>query len=193
MNKIVLIFLIFFAACGGKSKNNSQTKNNEQTEIQQKYIKDSISNFERNEQLSLLGKKMNIQYMWDTIYHRYTYEYQPILETKKQLLRDFDIFDIYYKDSILYIYLHTSNYSPIFNFELSISSENLNLLKKLQSDTLNPDFVFIVSIEKLKKYRLKLETDIDDAQTENESVSIDFDYSDDFIGKGEINEIITLK
>lgn len=164
----LLILILTICSCGSKKSKFNKKTNNEIAK--------------HTEQLT---NKYNIKYKLDTLdwkYYNYTIDFEPIIDSKIQLLDNIYIIDIYSKDSINHVTL-TCGYLPTFYLDFPIDENQKNILKEHDNY-----FLMAVKIKKIKKQKIRIISGIE----EDESY-IDTDISDDFIGEGEIIEIISIK
>ena len=114
--------------------------------------------------------------------NNYSIDYKYLINSKYQLIDDIIISDIYEKDSVEYVSIRTGLF-PTFYFDFPISKEQEKMLVKEDND-----LVFIVSISKIRKIRLSIE-----GENDEEGAIVNIDNSNDFIGKGKIIDIISIK
>ncbi len=141
---------------------------------------------EKEKVIEKLVSKYNITYSWDTLGFKhcdFSTDFNPIINSKYQLLERIDINDIYEKDSIVYISIKSGLY-PAFYFDFPITMEQE--IKLRQNDN---DIILVVSISSIRKIKFSLEGEIEDS----ESARVHLEKSDDFIGNGKIIDIVTLK
>ncbi len=173
MRNIFLFILLmsFLSGCISKEEKTIQLeeKHKQQQELERKII---ISN---------LVAKYNIKYKWDTLSYNYSINYRSVIESKSQLIEFNDIIDIYTKDSCGYVSLKAGFY-PSFYFNFPITKEQ-------ESELLNRhnELIFVVSVSEIRKVRFELEVEIGNGELE----SLNLTNSPDFIGKGEIIEIVS--
>jgi hypothetical protein len=156
------------------SCNSDEKQNTEQFETNKKKVIDS------------LVSKYNIIYSWDTlgfqIINNYSINYKPIIDSKYQLIDNIEISDIYEKGSVEYVSIKTGYY-PSFYFDFPITKEQEK--KLVQTDG---DLIIVVSIAQLRKIKLSIEGEIED-----EGTTVNLANSNDFIGKGKIIDILSIK
>ncbi len=166
MKYLFLLFSLFYCLFGCKSpKQNHQAAEK----------LDSV-------EFSLLMKKYNIRYCWDTIYFPYSIEYDDIIKAKHQLIKRAEIGDIYKKDSLTYVSLNTGDIE-IFLFRFPVTTE-----QEMELRDTSFNFSFVVSIIDIKKISLVTNCENDDGE-----LYIASKEGRSFYGKGEIKEIIKKK
>jgi hypothetical protein len=171
MKKIILMLLLSSILFSCNKKNNDIEVSRKLNELRK----------EKKEKLiSELVSKYDINYMWDTLNYKFSIEYKPILESSYQLLDNFYINDIYEKDSTYFISIVSSNYISYY-FTFPITKEQLNIFV---SDV--DEFVLVVSISEIRQIQFGLIED-------SESAIVILNSTNDFIGKGKLIEIVSLK
>jgi hypothetical protein len=153
------------------------SNNKESEEVQRRKIWES----NKASVISKLITYYEIKYQWDTLSYKYSVSYKPVISSNYQLIDDFEINDIYEKDSSLFISIST-NYYPTFYFDFSISEDQ----EKLFTNSDN-DLIMVVNIEEIKKMKL-----VPEAEMSDDFPSIYFSSSNDFIGSGKLVKIESL-
>jgi len=171
MRNILLFAVLIFFVFGCTS--HEEKKIEEQNKQQQELEKDII--------ISNLVTKYSIAYKWDTLKYYYSINYRNVIESKNQLIEFVNITDIYTKDSSEYVSLQTG-FFPSFNFDFPITKEQESKLLNIDDD-----LILVVSISEIRKIKFELEGEIEDGV----STTINLTNSIDFIGKGEIIEIVS--
>lgn len=145
---------------------------------------DEFENKEKQKQSIIEGlvAKYNIKYKVDTIYSDYSIDYKPIIESKYQLIEEFEINDIFEKDSILYISINP--FGRIKELVLPIIKDQIELFTLHEGD-----FILVVSIKDVKKIKFSFEGNIED----EDNVNISLVNSLSFYAKGELVEIALIK
>jgi len=170
-NILLLAFLIImvFVSCNADKKQSA-----DQFKTDRKKIIDSlVSKYKITYNLDSLDVKL-----WDS----YSINYKPMIESNYQLIDDITISDIYEKDSLEFVSIKTGYY-PAFYFDFPISKEQEKIL--LRKDD---DLIFVVSISQVRKIKLSIQGEV-----ENDGVSVNIGSSTDFIGKGKIIDIVSIK
>ncbi|NQU68805.1 MAG: hypothetical protein HQ510_12750 [Candidatus Marinimicrobia bacterium] len=178
MNKLFYIIIVLFTIISCNTTDKITEEEKQEIQLQQK--KDKL--------ISEITDKYNISYDWDTLTYKYSINYDKILKSGYQLIRQIWVKDIYQKDGSYYISIRTG-YSPTFYFDLSISEENLNKLLRITYYGLkfgSFEGLLVVEISEIKKIRFKIESYEDDEK----NLSLELDASGSFIGKGKIVELI---
>ena len=166
----VLSLLLF--SCSPKNTEDEQEKITRPKENQHQLEKTKI--------IDSLVQKYNIAYNWDTLHYIYSNNYKPVIKSGYQLIDDFFISDICEKDGAEYFSIITS----LFYFDFPITKEQENILIQIKND-----LVLVVNIAELKKIKLALKGEVEDS----ESATVDFGIPINFIGKGSIIDIVSLK
>lgn len=157
-----------FLSCGL----NNEAREKEKREQQKK---------ERLRIIDGIVSKYSINYMWDTIDYSFSIDFRPVISSKYQLIGDFEITDIYEKDSCEYVSLNTGYYSNCY-FNFPISHEQENILKNEDDDR-----VLVVSITDIRKIKFTLEGECDE-----DGASVNLENSFSFSGNGKIIDIISV-
>jgi hypothetical protein len=126
-----------------------------------------LKKIETKKIIDSLVTKYNVSYNWDTLRFRkyqYTSDFKPIINSNCQLITDIDVDDIYEKDGIQFVSISDGNYS--FDFPITMEQE-----VKLREEKCN--IIMVVRISKITKI-------------------VDVNNLNDFIGSGEIIDIVTL-
>ena len=164
---------VLFLSCGLNRQQKKEKQKKENEEIKYKVISGLVS-------------KYNIKYKLDTLYYpeyQYTIDFKPVINSKFQLIDYFEIKDIYEKDSCEYISL-SAGFFPSIYFDFLITIEQGEKLRNEDNKLL-----LVVSISNIKKINFSLEGQIENSV----SATVDLKNSDNFLGKGRIIEIISLK
>jgi hypothetical protein len=172
---ILILTSILFSCISEEEKKTEKEKNAKE-----------LSKQEKEKVIDKLVSKYNITYSWDTLgllHYRFSVDFNPIINSKYQLIERININDIYEKDSIKYISIKSGFY-PAFYFDFPITMEQE--IKLRQKDN---DIILVVSISSIRKIKLSLEGEIEDS----ENARVHLENSKDFIGKGKIIDIVTLK
>lgn len=181
MKQIFLFFalIVFLSSCTSEKKR----KEAEKREIKKQ------NEINREKTIEAIASKYAIKYQWDTLEYTHSIKYEPVLESKYQLINSIEIDDIFRKDSSYYISLNVSYY-PSFYFTFPVTQDQLT---QISNDNDNSDLIFIVSITDIRKVQLILKGEIEDESASvNIRSSVKLKRSNDFIGKGKIVEIIRI-
>lgn len=127
-------------------------------------------------------KKYNITYSWDTLNYNYSNDYYKVLKSKFQLFSQYTVTDYYLKDKKEYLSIIINQNNNKY-FDLEVSKEQA---KKVFDKSF--DVIFVVSIEELKKIKIKQNYE----NQGDDDVYFYLDESDDFIGKGKIIDVIPI-
>ncbi|MEO7315889.1 MAG: hypothetical protein ABIW47_11925 [Ginsengibacter sp.] len=171
---IVISFIsIIFFSCSDHVLDN---KKKEQSEIKTKII-DSLSS------------KYGIFYRWDTLdgfknRNIYTIDFNKVIKSNYQIIEKFRITDIYDVDSVKHVSIVTG---IIGSFYLDFVTSEYQRVQLAQKDK---DFILVVSIPELKKIKYVIEPHT--VGKENEFIDLNIHYSQKFIGKGKIIDIISV-
>lgn len=176
MKNIILFTTIVFSLL---SCNFNDKSDKEKAERQLK-----IENKEKV--ISDLVKKYNIPICLDTLDIDYSIEFQEKYLDDFLLVDEIEIQDIFIRDSVFYASLKV-NFYPIFNIDFVVSQSDYKKLLNLGSYESDMDAILVVKVSNLRKFRLKIESEVEEG--EYEDCSIDFQNSWDYFGKGEIIEI----
>ncbi len=176
MKKLSIITLILFILFGCSNKKEISDEERQKDIIKQ-----------RNERIiSELSDKYAIRYSLDTIRYDYTIQFDELLETKYQMVKRFEIQDIYCIDSISYVKVNISHF-PTYYLLLEISQKDRQKLLSLEkSFRRERDVVMIIELQEIKK--MDLEYDF----VGESSCSIDIIAADIFLGKGQVIEVLIL-
>ncbi|MCE2972389.1 MAG: hypothetical protein LW852_02980 [Sediminibacterium sp.] len=145
----------------------SCTSEDEKMKNEEERLKE-LKNIETNKIIDSLVYKYNISYNWDTLRfrkYRYTSDFKPIINSNCQLITKIYVDDIYEIDGIQFVSISNERFS--FSFPISMEQEI-----KLREEKSN--IIMVIRISNIKKI-------------------VDEDSSNDFIGSGEIIDIVALK
>lgn len=172
MKKIFLLTLLILTlfSCGSNEKSDSEKRK----ELQEK----------KEELVSSLVKKHDIKYLWDTLDFSHSLSYEPVIQSKRQLIQDVEILDVYREDSLYFVRI-SSGFYPVYNFILNTPDEGI--IQTISKDSENSNFLFTVEIERIKKGLFELTSSYD------EDSYIELEHSSDFYGRGKIIEITEIK
>ena len=126
-----------------------------------------------------LTEKYKVKYKWDTLNYNFGIDYEPVINSENQLIENFDVGDVYKKDSKEYISIRVENSPNYFYFDFPITQE--------QEAKLRTNVLLIVNISEVEKLKQTLD--------ENNKVKFSNFSSDDlyFEGKGKIVGIYSVK
>ena len=174
---IYLSILILFSCDATDELNNKKIKEQELFENKKETIISEITN------------KYQIKYCFDTISYIYTINYDKVIETNFQLIKNFQIIDIYKKENQNFITVNCGMY-PSFYFDLIIKENELN--KILNDNDSEYEYynnsLIVVKINEIQKIKLGIISYPDDES----NCSIEIDSYNDFIVKGEIIDFIKI-
>lgn len=192
MNKYLkiplILFILLLVNCSDKKEEEEKKYDLE------KQLKDS----KEKELISIIKKRYDIGFKWDTIRLKYSNDFNPTIETKNQLIEKFTILDFYNKDSLEYISICAGNRKgykydkvPYYIFDFVINKVQKETINKHYTPSFrngnNKGIKLVVFINKINKIKLKIVTDSDD---EKETVSNSLENPNGFIGFGKIIDII---
>lgn len=202
-NITLLALLIFMLSCQKKEESNYEKKKKNQEYEQQ----------EKDKLINEISQKYQASFLWDTIHYNYTINYESILLSKCQLIDKFGIEDISKSksDDFYHLFLYTNSYKKgssddidiSFYFDLSLTNDVYRQISKyikeeecyseLERHEKNEahDFVLVVKIDNIKKVKFS-SVDKNDSDDDNQTTYMTIDGYTDFIGKGEIIDVISL-
>lgn len=181
---IIISFLMLLSSCHtNKDKEQGKQRIQDSLEERNNAIADSIT------------AKYQIKYFLDTLDTDdfFTIDFRPILQTKFQLIKDFEIVDIAEKDTQLLMTIK-KNYRDVY-FNLSLDTNQYNTLRQLNLN--NDDFLFVIKLHNAYKVKLKIDTE---CESENEDgscnepnfVIVQPRFSS-YFGNGKLVDIIKLE
>ena len=175
----IMTLSIISISCGSPTETQSKTR----MELQK------IANNEREVQENLLTAKYNITYDWDSLDFNYSIDYEKVIQTKRQLVSDLQIDDIFRRDSSYYLRIQCAYLPHYLILETQDKSVLQPLIDKLSTDEYFDDLILVVEIEKINKGLYEIY-----AMPENvEEAYLEMDPSIAFFGSGKLIEIKLLK
>ncbi len=139
--------------------------------------------------IASLASNYNVLYRWDTLdaHNRrelFTINFNPVIKSPCQIIGKFKITDIYEKDSVNYISIVTGVYRTFYlDFSIDTVQEKLLIQKDKQ-------YILLVKVEEIRKIKNVIEGDLVDEKTRD--ISLNLNYSTDFIGRGKIIKIVSI-
>lgn len=181
MKKYVFLFILIFISCQDKEEN----ENNRLQQNQLKCIEKAEKFYKINYIIDKLDKKE----------FYYTIDFKPIINSRYQIIKDFELSDIFEKDSMYYVSLNTGR-KRYFHFDFELSYQQLMLLK--DTDRYKPNCILIVDITEILKMKFSVISEIREITEISEMADINglsiskshLGSSVDYIGKGKIEKII---
>ncbi|WP_340114872.1 hypothetical protein [Maribellus mangrovi] len=171
---VFVILAILFVLCSCDEKKSKE----ELVFEQQKARRESVKND--------LTQKYNISYSWDTLRFNYSIQFQDIIDESNHLITYFDIVDIFKENNQNYLFIEAM-IIPRTYLKLQISDKLfLNMKDKLNEARFHRGFI-VVKIREIKKiiFESKVELEGDDIYLRHETTN-------DFIGSGEIVDMVIL-
>ena len=162
MKNLLYFFIIFLLSCGGDNSKN-EIKKEREIEEQRK--------IELERKVNELSNNLNILYNWDTIDFTYSIDYIEVLQSESQILKEFDLLDLYQKNGQLFASIEVS----YIKIDLEINELQLQSLIESEGQNEKGSLALLVNISEIKK--------LDEQCCES--------YLD-FFGKGSLIEIINL-
>lgn len=162
----ILLFLTLLVSC---KENHGENKKFPQEEVELK---------------NMLMKKYSTQYIWGWEFleeKEFSIEFNDIVNSDLQLMKDFEIQDIYNRNNKLYLLLSVDlNYL----FELEVMKDQLSKIIEVSAySSYEQTSYLIVNVEKIRKFPISLAADIDFLE-EDTYAYLDFVPSDYFYGTG---------
>jgi hypothetical protein len=174
---ILLIMAIF--SCESKEEELKL-----KTAVKEKKEHEEI-NVKRNNIISGINAKYDIDYAWDTLIKDYTFsiQFKKVLETQYQLIDEIVINDIYEVEGQYYMEIFVGSIA-IHYFTLTLSTEQVEQVLKYVKQ--HEEISLVVSIKNIKRANFK--TEISDSEDLEKSIVILNNAG--FFGNGDLIEIV---
>jgi hypothetical protein len=171
-NTLIIVALILLLGCK-KNEYSEENQNSERADLVDKTI-----------------ATYDVLYDWSDLDYEFTYQYEPVLNSKKQVISYPRLIDVYKKNDSIYLKV-ISDINRTFNFDLFITDSN-NLNKIIDDYEKQEDYfmscILVVEINKLQKIPLLANPYSEIIDGEIEHSFIELETNDNFIGSGKITD-----
>ncbi len=173
---LFLVFVLIFFSCSDHMLDRVAIREKKNEDLKAMSIANLASNY-------------NVLYRWDTLdaHNRrdlFTINFNPIIKSSYQIVGKFKLTDVYEKDSIYYISIVTGVYRT-FYFDLSIDAGQERLLTQK-----GKQYILLIKVDEIRKIKNVIEGNLEDEKTQD--ISLNLNYSTDFIGRGKIIKIVSI-
>jgi hypothetical protein len=165
---IILCALVLLFSCNQEEKERAKSKQNRATKIEE--IK------------SRYGIKYSMVKLYD---FDYSYQFNEVIKTEKQLLEYYTVHDIYTKNNQNYVKINLHKYY----FELLV--EDKSILQELLDSGYSESNMLIIKLDHLKKMDFVLDL-YEDSYEDNTEFNMEVIENEKFIGKGKILRLIKI-
>lgn len=164
---ITLLVVLLLSSCNQEEQKREELQENKDSKVEEIKVK--------------YGVKYSLTELID---FNYSYQFNPVIKSEKQLFEYYSIYDIYTKGNQNYVKLGFYKY----HFDLLIEDEAI--LKALLDDENSKGYsesedILIIKLDEIKK--MDYVVDVYDDET---NYIMELTESDNFIGKGKILELI---
>lgn len=170
-SRIIFIAILIFCSCSSEKEKKEEAEK----------IVVAAKELQKAKIIGDLVSKYSIQYQMDTVNFQFSQDCKPVIMSQYQLIDEFEINDIYEKDSTEYIRIRMDNY-PYSQYKLYFDFPISKYQETIIKDK-NNDNILVVSISEMKRISRGSDDIIPGVDTET---------SEDFSGKGKIVDIVTI-
>ncbi len=135
-----------------------------------------------------LKNQYKIQYSWDTLSFEHSIDYQKIIDSKIQVIQNFEILDIFKQNDDINIKLKVGFGDDLYVI-LNCNQNQIDAIKNDKNKSFfNSNTILVVSVNEIKKMNFQVSTE----NYDEEYPSIELDEEAGFIAKGKLIEVIKI-